>query len=725
MKSQVNGLLKVALGVLSDYLAAYPHDKRDVVRDIERLSLLIKERGIGVFLLDLPALDGSLVRGLENSRLVVSGALSKKASKTILVPRLFRGLWLRIFDSVGNLKKDADPTAIFFLRQLLCLGKKVEMECSHGRTKAALKEYYHVEQIAQAPSENWNSDYLDCNIPVSFDDYRTSRLNKGGAQLCLFSDEEDVKVDHLAGVLRRLQDNFDAFSVAIGEFCPERFVQSVQRSYGRIGFRHGPGAVSDLTSKEFKYDFPTWSDKLGRIFPFGRFGTIGYSGDALSGDRHHLPQFPWDQPEMANSRRIGCGTIMVQPYDGSYPPYGSSPPRGGDGLHGRPHDPLDRGVHDSYRHSAHEPPSRLYAVPKTAKGPRLIAAEPTAHQWCQQFIKLFLEERLSGLFDDNFISFKNQELSQRLVVKASLDKSLATVDLSSASDRLTCRAIERAFRKNKSLLRALHATRTRWTKDSVSSTKSSNFFINKKFASQGTAVTFPVQSIFFLIVALTCCGFHARTPEDFFCNKRFCKSLGRYSDKVRVFGDDIIIPKHGYALLSEVLHLLGLKVNPEKTFSEGHFRESCGMDSYMGVNVTPIKTTKIEATGPKSRQSLIDYSNNLFKAGLWNAAAIVESMIPGWVRKNLPVIGIGSGGVGRFSFCGTSYDHLDSRYHRTLHRTEYRQYSIRSSSKRIPTNSLSGVLQYFSDAPGPTDKWVHGIPGRPKTSDGLRWEAPY
>jgi hypothetical protein len=724
MKSQVNGLLEVARGVLTDYSLAYPHDKRDVVRDFERLTLLVKERGLGVFTLDLPALDGHLLDALESGRLTVSGALSKRASPTVHVPRLFRGLWLRIFDSVGNLKEDADPTVIFFLRQLCCLGKKVEVVCSSARTKAVLKEYYNVEQFARAPTLSWGDNELGFDDACSFDDLCDHHATCGGGEQLEFWDTSHtpaVEPSLDRAIFRRLQSNFDAFSQAIGKFEIEDFLSSINDWSDGIGFRHGPGAVSDQTSKEYKYDFPTWSDKLGKVFPYERYGrTYRDSAEKQSlEDCQTTIEYVWPESNKTCSEGEACADQLVC-HDSqimAVPHYG--------GCRSEFLDPMDLESPLEHRPSAHEAPSRLLAVPKTAKGPRLIAAEPVAHQWCQQFIKRFLEERLLGLFGNNFISFRNQGLSQELVSKASLDKSMATVDLSSASDRLTCYVVERAFRKNENLLRALHATRTRWVCDAVDKTAKPNYFKPKKFASQGTAVTFPVQSIIFLIIALTACGFEAKSPEDFICNDRFCKSIARFRHKVRVFGDDIIIPKHGYVVLVGLLHALGLKVNLGKSFVHGNFRESCGMDCFKGVDVTPIKTTKLEATGPQSRQSLIDYSNNLFQAGLWNAARAVESIIPRWVLSNLPVIGIGCGSIGLVSYSGANDNHLRKRYNQKYQRYEYRIYGIQSRVRRMPTNTLSGVLQYITEAPTPTCKWTHGVPGRPKTSDGLRWDSRY
>jgi hypothetical protein len=729
MKSQANGLLKVAQGVLKDYLVTYPNDEVDVARDFERLTHLVEERGLATFTLDLPALDKALTSALENSRLIVEGALSKRASSTILVPRIFRGLWLRIFDHRGNLLEDADPTAIFFLRQLLTLGKKVEVVCSPARIKSVMGEYYHVEREARVPTLSWGHDNLGSDDTCSFNDLFDHHSTCGGdQQLELWEKPNILGTESDRAILRRCQQNFDIFAQALGTFGAEEFLSSIQKHSRGIGFRHGPGAVSDLTSKEYKYDFPTWSDKLGAIFPQFLYGTVG--GAERPSYRKVLemafPLFSEKESYACEANPIGemgitelvCNLQVSSRYT-----VGSS--ENSDDSTGEGFDPLDRTSPDLAYCSNHEPPSRLMSVPKTASAPRLIAAEPTAHQWCQQFIKRFIEERLQGLFGTNFVSFRNQELSRQLVSKASLDQSLATVDLSSASDRLTCWVIERAFRKNKSLLEALHSTRTRWVKDCVDKTQSPNYFIPKKFATQGTAVTFPIQSIIFLIIALTACGFEAKHPEDFICNKRLCGPLGRLRNKVRVFGDDIIIPVSGYGPLTHLLHLLGLKVNQDKSFVKGHFRESCGMDAFKGVNVTPIKAKCVTATGPQSRQSIIDYANNLHQAGLWYAAEAAESMLPDWVRKNLPVVGLGCGGAGRISFTGNGWDHLRKRWNRTLHRDEYYSYGLNARMKKTPTNTLSGLLQYFAEAPCPTTKWEHGIPGRSKTSDGLGWRPSY
>lgn len=726
MKSLANDLLQVAEGVLLDYLRAYPTDEKDVIRDKTRLTLLIKERGLGVFTLDLPALDNQLLLALESGRLIVEGALSKKASATIQVPRLFRGLWLRIFDIGGNLREEVDTTAILFLRQLCCLGKKIEVECTPARRKATLEEYYNVELEIRNPTLSWSDDFLGSDdsidacdlIDLCTDTVRSGEFDWGNERT------PNTSSDQIRNLIRTLQRNADAFAHALGRYEPYEFSSYIASNSQGIGLRHGPGSVADLTGKEYKYDFPTWSAKLAVSFPFNEFGycrfgrIVSYPSGYEQGYQFSLPYFE------------GNGTppiSMVDPHS-----YTSIRPCAIQGVSERMGTSELRSFFgdlspedEQSQPTRSEPPARLHAVPKTAKAPRLIASEPTAHQWCQQLTMTFLEDRLAGLFGENFISLRRQDLSQELVQQASLKRHLTTVDLSSASDRLSCYVIERIFRKNKSLLRALHAHRTRWMVIKGITDDGPNFIKLKKFASQGTAVTFPIQTIVFFLCAITASGFVAKGPEDFICNKFFCKELGRLSNKVRVYGDDIICPVSGYAKLVMLLHTLGLKVNETKSFHLGRFRESCGMDCFDGDNVTPIKTASYASTGPQSRQSLIDYSNNLFKIGMWNAAAVVESRLPGWVRNHLPVIGLGCGGVGRISFCGTDIRHLRSRVSSRYQRVEVRSYVITSRTRRKATNTMSALLQYYAEAPSPLTRWVHGVADRPKTSDGLKWEFPY
>lgn len=160
MKSHSSNLLDVAAGILADVKLAYPEYKRADL-DLLRLSRNVDARGLGLFTLDLPQMDQALTAGLQSGRLVYSGPLSRAVSKKILVPRLFEGLWLRVFDVDLCLLPEPDVNAILFLRQLTCLGKKIAGMCDHKRLRKAVSEFHYVERNLPKASLRWSADDFD------------------------------------------------------------------------------------------------------------------------------------------------------------------------------------------------------------------------------------------------------------------------------------------------------------------------------------------------------------------------------------------------------------------------------------------------------------------------------------------------------------------------------------------------------------------------------------
>jgi hypothetical protein len=524
------------------------------------------------------------------------------------------------------------------------LGKKIVLECTPDRVDTTVKEFIHVETTLRRPTLRWESDELG-----ALDQRRSLHFRDGldVDHLPLFPEGHDVPSgdrEKLERLCSRLQQIADAVAGAIGYYDPYEYSSKWAESNRKgTGFRHGPGAVTDLAQNGYKYSFQNWPVKLNAVFPF----------DA-------------------------CGSPTLDISEIPLP-------------------------------SLHEPPSVLIAVPKTAKGPRLIAKEPVAHQWCQQLTKEFLVERISEIFGRDFITFDDQGPSRQLAATASRDGELVTVDLSSASDRLSCWSIERAFRVNQPLLEAMHASRTRWIRDEVS--LQGNYYPLKKFSAMGSALTFPVQTIFFLCCTLACLpGTTLRDYRD------------RYRSQVRVFGDDIIMPKTGYADLRLLLDYLGLRVNESKSFSKGLFRESCGLDAYMGHDVTPVKPKSLRSDSPAARQSLVDTSNNLFIKGFWHASEAVLSTLPPWVRKNLAIVGRSGGSQGLISFVGPNVDHLSKRWNRRYQREEVRAWRLMSKQRRKQINEYSTFLQWITEDPPEDRNWSSGVVLRDVSSDGLSWE---
>jgi hypothetical protein len=357
-----------------------------------------------------------------------------------------------------------------------------------------------------------------------------------------------------------------------------------------------------------------------------------------------------------------------------------------------------------------EYPSQLIAVPKTAKTPRLIACEPTSLMWAQQLLSCYLQEYISYSPFSRIIDFRRQDLSREMVRLASCTGDLATVDLSSASDRLSCKVIERMFRKHPTIIHALYACRTSHV--AVKIGDHDELIRKNKFASQGSAVTFPIQTLFF-----ACCVLAVMPGRD------IAERVRKFGRSVRVFGDDIILPRRWYAKLRDLLDHLELKVNDEKSFHDGLFRESCGFDGFKGYDVTPVKPMSLSFDGPESRASSLDFSNNLFIKGYWNAAIAAESTLQVAVSQ-LPVVGLDSGSIGLTSFCGGSSDHLYSRWNKHLHKKEVRIRGFTSRVRIMKTDGPLALLRFFSDSGSARRSNVayqNGYVVKGGTRDGAKW----
>lgn len=708
-KSQVSALLHVLRGIRKDIQAAYPGMQSDLERDFERIALYSVTRGLGFYTLDLPHLESLLIRGLEDGRLSLDGPISTRVSKRIHVPRLFAGLWLRVFNRDASLKHDVDVTALFFLRQLLGLGKKLEVGCSPHRTSAVLRSYHDIEFRLRRPTLAWDDDDLcrehtdfwqlsltQCVPPVdelpilqwlhknSHCGWAASRdLRKDGRDSYRESDHSDQRclgARRDKRYLERVQQVADLLIGSMEQLDPVWFSGVLDMTGQGIGFKHGPGAVAERLKQWEKSHFPNWPHKLERVFPYKQCGSTSL----------------WEE--------------------------GSQPPN-------------------------HEVASRLITVPKTSKAPRLIAAEPTSHQWCQQLLLRFLFDQSRVVFGSqrvkepnrktnfveqednlkadsrkkkpthvvNFIDFKNQGPSGEMVLTSSLDRKLATVDLSEASDRLSCWTVERIFRSNPSILIALHAARTRYLRDDISA-ESSSFIKLKKFASQGTATTFPVMSLTMLCIALGA-SIKGRVTWS---------AIRELTSQVRVFGDDIIIPSHGYERLVRIMDLLQLKVNVAKSYVKGNFRESCGVDGFLGYDVTPVRPKTIVADSPASCQAVIDTSNNLFNKGLWYASAACYDLLPARLRRGIRIVGRNdarSPGLHLKSNSGSYESHLAKRWNSRFHRYEVRVWTLSVRTEVRPREGLPTLLDFVASKHNPEHvRIVSEFRNVRKTRVGLQWE---
>lgn len=213
--------------------------------------------------------------------------------------------------------------------------------------------------------------------------------------------------------------------------------------------------------------------------------------------------------------------------------------------------------------------SRLSFVPKTTEISRVICTEPTLNMLFQKGLGWFIERYIDHRYN---IRFSVQpDINRRLARIGSIDGSFATIDLESASDSISNEFCERFLPQD--LLKWIKLTRSPTTR------LPSRELVNLEMvSSMGNAFTFPLQTYIFSAIVETCYALKGISFEN-----------GRSGHRnFSVFGDDIIVRKDCYDYVVHCLELCGFRVNKEKSFNSGHFRESCGEDYYRGHNVRGV-----------------------------------------------------------------------------------------------------------------------------------------
>jgi len=266
-----------------------------------------------------------------------------------------------------------------------------------------------------------------------------------------------------------------------------------------------------------------------------------------------------------------------------------------------------------------ERPVKVITVPKTLKTPRIIAQEPTAMMYVQQgILELLTNATEDFTIPRMLISSKSQIPNQELAQKGSRDGSLATLDLSEASDRVSNQHVRSILTNYPSLFEAVDSSRSR-----KADVDGHGVIRLAKFASMGSALCFPFEAIVFTTVIFLAVE---RTLNRHLTKKDVYALLGQ----VRVYGDDIIIPVDLVSAVIEELEAFGFKVNSHKSFWTGMFRESCGKEYYQGHDVSIVRVREML---PSSRRdtseivSTVSFLNQAKSHGLYGTVEVVRGIL--------------------------------------------------------------------------------------------------
>lgn len=214
--------------------------------------------------------------------------------------------------------------------------------------------------------------------------------------------------------------------------------------------------------------------------------------------------------------------------------------------------------------------AKFICVPKTWKTLRGISAEPPELQYFQQAVLFGIDQYFhKSRFWKERVDLHNQVENQRLARIGSIDQSLATIDLSKASDSVTLKLVKRIF-KGTELLPWLLATRSTHV-----DLKTNGVQKISKFAPMGSSTCFPVECIVFTLIAelarLDC-----------------MRVIGESLPIPRIYGDDIVCASLSTPILFRYLDSLGFIVNTTKSYWTGNFRESCGKEYWHGYDISPV-----------------------------------------------------------------------------------------------------------------------------------------
>jgi hypothetical protein len=413
---------------------------------------------------------------------------------------------------------------------------------------------------------------------------------------------------------------------------------------GEIVPKHGPGSTADKLSGNAKYNQRLWTRRLEEV-PF-------YAGEFLFPNWSH---YDYDSPPIT----------WLDPGD--------------------------------------EIPVKVISVPKTLKTPRIIAIEPTCMQYVQQGLMESVTRWIAR--DDllaSMIDFKDgQARNRELALKGSSTGAYATLDLSEASDRVSNQLVRLATTHYPWVTRAFDASRSR-----KADVPGHGVIRLAKFASMGSALTFPVETMVFLAIV-----FLGIEREQ--CTPLTPEGVEAFRGEVRIFGDDIVVAKEYVQSVIKMLTTFGLVVNLNKSFWTGKFRESCGGDYYDGEDVSLVRVRRNLPTSQRHVPEIISavaLRNQMYYAGYWKVAAYLDTYLGKLIP--FPTVGPDSPALGRHSYLG----HESQKECRYLHKSLVWAFTESSKSPRDHLEGPGALLKFFlkRSAEPSVDKDHLERAGRPK-----------
>ncbi len=335
--------------------------------------------------------------------------------------------------------------------------------------------------------------------------------------------------------------------------------------------------------------------------------------------------------------------------------------------------------------------ARLCTVPKNISSKRTITVEPSEQQYVQGGLNIALRDSISRCpILNQSLALSDQSKNQHLALVGSLTDEWATIDLTSASDLLSNEIVRAVFSKHSTFLDAMYDCRSSHVEGFIPPLR--------KFAGMGNALTFPVQSIAFLLLGIS--GILGNERVTYWSMKRAAKNI-------RVYGDDIIVRREYARAVCAELHLAGLIVNKSKSFLEGNFKESCGVDAFRGVDVTPLYVKHLSDSNLRSRAKelvhLVKLCNRSWLRGLYSMAACIQTDI----EERFGHLPLGPSNAGYLCYHTRQDAYSYQRYDKHLHRPLIRAPMTYTSTLKDKLDGYAALLKFFHTCR--TSNWVFDL----------------
>lgn len=204
--------------------------------------------------------------------------------------------------------------------------------------------------------------------------------------------------------------------------------------------------------------------------------------------------------------------------------------------------------------------NRVTTVPKDGTKDRPIAIEPPGNI----FLQLGIEGLIRTALKPYGINLDSQQKNRRWALRFSKENRGATIDLSNASDTISREICRRLLPQ--CWFDLLDSVRSPYGEF-----PDGTGWRYAKMSSMGNGSTFVLESLLFYALC-----------------SAISRCFGHSSDRIAVFGDDLLVESYLARHCYIYLGVFGFKPNISKSFVFGNVRESCGVDAFQGVDIRPV-----------------------------------------------------------------------------------------------------------------------------------------